>query len=352
MVFGIFQSSKNNPYEKSTAHSILNLQLKCFLYGGIRPSESIRSSPWKLRVFNIFSALTVIMYIPSLFAQCYALYLEFGNVTEMTGVAFAVVAAFLHFFISSYLLLNRKPLEHLIVRTEEFFTEFRSKLPLGREHTLIMTDATKKIRIYSWIFIITNVTTCFLWIFIPFVFWNTHNQNKQKNMEKEDGEIDDEVHWEHLCYRMWVPATAFDYPFYYLVWIYQALLTSVLLLDNTGYNSMYYAITIYAAAHFKILVTLLQNIDQYITSPDCTESLERSSTWSDVINVDLLENEKYNVTETVLKNCSQSGRENKANETSELEAYLSLDHKGITASIQRAEDYLVNCIKYHQAILR
>ena len=209
-------------------------------------------------------------------------------------------------------------MEQNIIRTEESFEECRSKLPLTREHNLIIDEATKKIRLYSWIFIITNVVTWLLWMSLPLVFRLSAYVNKEERLALNDTETDDKIHWEYVCYKMWLPRAVYQEPYYYLVWAYQAFLIGILLVDNFGYNSTYYALTIFTAAHFKVVASLIQDIDKYISSPN--------SVFSD--------------------------SENNNDESSQLEEYRSLNPEGRTENIQKAENYLVNCIKYHQAILR
>jgi hypothetical protein len=352
MVFGLLRASKSNPKDDSTPKEIMHLQMKCFVIGGIRASENIRSSSRKLLAFNIYTALTVIIYIPSLAGQAAALYLLSEDVAEMTANAFPTIAGYLHFLISSYLLLNRKPLEKVLIRTEESFEECRRKLPLTREHNLIIDDATKKIRLFSWVFIISNIVTWVLWMSLPLVFRLSAYLSKDESLALNVTEIDDKIHWEYVCYKMWLPRAVYQEPYYYLVWVYQAVLIGILLVDNTGYNSTYYALTIFTAAHFKVVASLIRDIDQYITSPYSTNNPEQRSTWSEVENETLLQNGKSFVKEIVLKNSGFSDRENNKDETSQLDKYRSLNSEGVTANIQKAEDYLVNCIKYHQALLR
>ncbi|KDR19480.1 hypothetical protein L798_06523, partial [Zootermopsis nevadensis] len=336
MVFGVFRASRNNPHEESSG-GILDIQLKCFLYGAILPNENIRSSPWKLRMFNLYSVCSLLMYVPSVSAQCYALYLESENITELTDTFFTIIAALLHCSISSYLLTQRKALEHLVLKTNEAFAEFTSKLPLETKHTLIMSDAKKKIRQYTLIFIISIVITGFLWLAIPNIFWHIHNA------KEKDGE--DKIHWEHLSYRMWLPPGALEHPTYHFIYTYQVVLIINLLTDNIGYNSMYYALTIYTAAHFKVLATLLEDIDQYITSSDNTKSSEQNGIRS------FLDGGTGFATDMLSKLSGQDETDSNRKKNSQLEEYHSLDPRHIT-SIPIAEDYLVNCVKYHQALLQ
>lgn len=349
MPLGQFRASRNKAQEKSPSERILRLQLKFFLFGGIRPSENIRSSPLKLRIYNALSTVTHIMYIPSFYGQCYALYMELDNLTQMTGIIFEMIAALLHFSIATYLLLNRKQLEHLISRTEESFAECRSRLPLGREHNLIIDDAMKKIKLYSWIFISTNIVTWFLWISVPHIFWTIHYV-KNKRIEEEGGETDTIIHWEHLCYCMGIPRSGFEYPLYQLVWAYQSILVSILLIVNTAYNSTYYALTIYTSAHFKVLATLLQDIDKYITPYDRKNNSGQSSAWLDVPNENIFENGTDFANRMALNQCGEIEKENNKNRMSQEDAYRCLDPED-RASVPQPEDFLVNCVKYHQALL-
>jgi hypothetical protein len=352
MVCGLLRASKSNPKDDSTPKKILHLQMKCFAFGGIRASENIRSSSRKLLAFNVYTALTVIMYIPSLAGQAAAFCLLSEDVAEMTAIAFPTIAGYLHFFISSYLLLNRKPLEKVLIRTEESFEECRRKLPLTREHSLIIDDATKKITLYSWIFMITNIVTWVLWMSLPLVFRLSAYVSKEESLALNITEIDNKIHWEYVCYKMWLPRAVYQEPYYYLVWAYQAFLIGILLVDNAAYNSTYYALTIFTAAHFKVVASLIQDIDQYITSPYSTNNPEQRSILSDIGNGILLQDGKSFVKEIFLKNSGFSDIENNRDETWQLDEYRSLNSEAITADIQKAEEYLVNCIKYHQALLR
>jgi hypothetical protein len=341
---GLFRASRSKALEKQPKDGILKLQLIFFLFGGIRPTDGMRASPLKLRLYNAIVSVVHFLYIPSFYGQCYALYTEFDNLTQMTGIIFEMIAALLHFSIATYLLLNRKSLEHLILRTEDSFDDCRSRLPLGKEHNLIIDEAMKKIRLYSWIFISTNIVTWFLWISVPHIFWAIHYV-RNKNAEEEGREIDDKIHWEHLCYCMSIPRSGFEYPLYQAVWAYQAVLVTILLVVNTAYNSTYYALTIYTSAHFKVLASLLQDVDKYVMQSHYKNKYEQSSTWLSVTNDNIYENET-----DLTNNMDRSGeieRENNKNRMSLQDEYRALGPEDTTAS-----DYLVNCVKYHQALIR
>ena len=171
---------------------------------------------------------------------------------------------------------------------------------------------------------------------------------KEESLALNYTEMDDKFHGKYVCYKMWLPRAFYQKPYYYLVWAYQAFLIGILLVDNTGYNSTYCALTIFTAAHFKVLPSLIQDIDEYITSPYSTNNPEKRSILSDMENETLLQDGKNFVKEIVLKNSGFSDRENNKDETSQLDEYRSLNSEGTIAYNQKAEDYLVNCIKYHQ----
>jgi hypothetical protein len=150
---------------------------------------------------------------------------------------------------------------------------------------------------------------------------------------------------------MAIPRSGFDYPLYELVWVYQSILVSNLLVVNTAYNSTYYALTIYTSAHFKVLASLLQDVDKYITPYDYKNNSGKSSAWLDVTNKNIFENGTDFTNKIVLKQSGEIERENNNNKISQEDTYLCLDPEDVTASVPQAEDFLVNCVKYHQALL-
>jgi hypothetical protein len=175
--------------------------------------------------------------------------------------------------------------------------------------------------------------------------------NKEEGLALNATATDDKIHWEYVCYKMWLPREVYQEPYYYFVWVYQSLLIGILLVDNTAYNSTYYALMIFTASHFKVVASLIEDIDQYITSPYSANNPEQRSIRSDMENEASLQDGKSFVKEIVLKNSGFSDRGNN-DEALQLDEYRSLNSEGITARNQKAEDYLVNCIKYHQALLR
>ncbi|XP_023713426.2 odorant receptor 4-like [Cryptotermes secundus] len=150
---------------------------------------------------------------------------------------------------------------------------------------------------------------------------------------------------------MGIPRSGFDYPLYQFVWAYQSILVSILLIVNTAYNSTYYALTIYTSAHFKVLATLLRDIDKYITPNDHKNNSEKSSAWLDVTNENIFENGTDFANTMALNQCGEIEKENNKNRMPQEDAYPCLHPEDIRGSVPQPEDFLVNCVKYHQALL-
>jgi hypothetical protein len=179
------------------------------------------------------------------------------------------------------------------------------------------------------------------------------NYIKNKEIEAEGGEIDTKIHYEFLCYAMSIPRSAFDFPIYQFVWAYQSILLTHSLMVNVSYNSTYLPLTIYTSAHFKVLSSLLQNVDKYITPSDCKNNSEQSSAWLDVTNENIFENGTDFASKIPLTQSGEIERgHNNKNKISQQDEYRSLDPEDITASVPQAEDHLIKCVKYHQALLR
>jgi len=130
----------------------------------------------------------------------------------------------------------------------------------------------------------------------------------------------------------------------------------------TGYNLLFFAVTTFTAAHFKILAMFLRDSSKPILLPDITQDKERGSTDCESDNESLLKERTY---------IWESGEEFRMSVglkyDTEQEVVLRFqandellwerktnfqgDEAGSIQQTNETTDYLVHCIKYHQALL-
>jgi len=362
MRFGIFRCPVNNwKQEESTKHFFIFLIF--FKLAGILPSESVYSRPWKMKIYNIYSVLSLLWFVPAMIAQMFALHQHWGNIGKITGITFELAAAINNSSIGLYLVLNRKQLQLIISKMQSAFRNYTNNLQFGRKHRLILREASSRNAIFSWIVIATNFTALLIWVIFPFVLWCAETKQEEENIADTNNIYDQEIHWKYFCFKMWLPPNATHTPVYQILWVYQAFPVCSLVMIFTGYNLLFFAVTTFTAAHFKILAMILRESCKPISLPHITQDKELGSTDSESDNESLLKERtcewksgkefrkfvgfKYD-TEHEVALCLHANDEllwkRKAN--------FQEDEAGRIQQTNETVDYLVHCIKYHQALLK
>jgi hypothetical protein len=362
MRFGIFRCSVNNwKQENSTKHFFLFLIF--FKLAGILPSESVCSRPWKIKIYNVYSALSLLWFVPAMIAQMFALHQHWGNISNITDITFELAAAISNSSIGLYLVLNRKQLQLITSKMQSTFRNYIKNLQFGRKHRLILSEASSRNVIFSWIVIATNFSAILIWVIFPLILWFTEMKQEEENIENINNIHDQEIHWKYFCFKMWLPPNATHSPMYQVLWVYQAFPIYSLVMIFTGYNLLFFAVTTFTAAHFKILAMILKDSAEPILLSDFTQDKELGSTDSETNNKSQLKDTTY-----VWKSGKDSRKvvgpkydtENEvaiclhANEEIQWERNTNFKESGAGRIQQTNEtaDYLVHCIKYHQALLK
>lgn len=361
MKFGIFRCPVNNwKQEKSTKHFCLFLIF--FKLAGILPSESVYSRPWKMKIYNIYSVLSLLWFVPAMIAQVFALHQHWGNIGKITDITFELAAAINNSSIGLYLLLNRKQLQLIISKMQSAFRNYTNNLQFGRKHRLILREASSRNAIFSWIIIATNFTAFLIWVIFPFVLWCTEIKQEEEDIESTNNIYERETNWKYFCFKMWLPPNATHTPVYQILWVYQAFPIYSLVMIFTGYNLLFFAVTTFTAAHFKILAMILRDSSKPISHPDITQDKELGSKDSESDNGSLLKERTYvwkSGKEFRKAVCLKYDTEQKVvlrlHANDELlwkrKANFQEDEAGRIQETNETADYLVHCIKYHQALL-
>jgi hypothetical protein len=361
MTFGIFRCSVNN-WKQEISTKNFSLFLIFFKLAGILPSEGVFSRPWKIKIYNMYAALSLLWFVPAIIAQIFALYQHWGNIGKITDITFQLAAAINNSSIGLYLVFNRKQLQLIISKMQSTFLNFTNNLQFGRKHRLILREASGQNAIFSWIVVATNFTALLMWDIFPFVLWCTEMKQEEENIESTNNTYDQEIYWKYFCFKMWLPPNATHTPVYQILWVFQAFPVYSIVMIFTGYNLFFFAVTTFTAAHFKILAMILRDSSKPILLPDVTQDKELGSRDSESDNESVLKEGTY-----VWKSGKESMKPvSQKNDTEqEITQCLHANDKCLwkrKANFQEDEaeriqqtnetaDYLVHCIKYHQALL-
>jgi hypothetical protein len=295
-------------------------------------------------------------------AQMFALHQHWGNIGKITDITFELAAAINNSSIGLYLVLNRKQLQLVISKMQSAFRNYTNNLHFGRKHWLILREASCRNAIFSWIVISTNFLAILIWVIFPFVLWCTEMKQEEENIESPNNIYDQEINWKYFCFKMWLPPNATHTPVYQILWVYQAFPIYSLVMIFTGYNLLFFTVTTFAATHFKILAMILRDSSKPILLPDITHGKELGLSDSESDNESLLKERTY-VWKSG-KECRKSvGLQYDTKQETVLHLHASdellwkkktIFQEYEAGSIQQTKettDYLVHCIKYHQALL-
>lgn len=361
MRFGIFRCSISNwKQENSTKHFFLFLIF--FKLAGILPSKSVCSRQWKMKIYNTYSAVSLLWFVPAMIAQMYALYQHWGNISNITDITFELAAAISNSSIGLYLVLNRKLLQLLISKMQSAFRNYTKNLQFGTKHRLVLSEASSQNAVFSWVVIAMNFSAIPIWVIFPFILWCTGMNQEEEHFEGTKNIYDQEVNWKYFCFKMWLPHNATQSPVYQILWIYQAFPIYSLVMIFTGYNLLFFSVTTFTAAHFKILAMILKDSAEPILQSDLSQDKEMGSTNSESTNDSLLNEATFkwkSVKESRkavgLKCDTENKMATRLNTNEEIQrernTLLKEPEAGRIQQTKERTDYLVHCIRYHQALL-
>ena len=93
-----------------------------------------------------------------------------------------------------------------------------------------------------------------------------------------------------------------------------------------SFYSLFFSLTSFASAHFKVLIDLIKGVDEYIEQSNVKRNQSKSERTSESNSIEYNDNE-----ESKMRYESDFSTKDKENSDE--------------------SDYFINCIKYHQAIL-
>ena len=114
---------------------IINYNLRFYLRAlnlcGVLPPESISSSPWKLRLYNIYTCFTLIWFIPAITAMFIELCDYLDSLEKAIPIIFQISAFVLSAILGIYFVYRRKVMMDLFYTLETNFRPYMERLRLS-----------------------------------------------------------------------------------------------------------------------------------------------------------------------------------------------------------------------------
>jgi hypothetical protein len=293
-------------------------------------------------------------------AQIYALHQHWGSISNITDITFELAAAFSNSSIGLYLVLSRNKLQLIVAKMQSTFHSYTKHLRFGKKHRFVLSEASRRNAISSWIVIVTNCSAILTWVIYPFILWCTEINDEENDTENTNSISGQEMYWKYFCFKMWLPPNATRSPMYQILWIYQAFPIFSLVMIFTGYNLLFFSVTTFTAAHFKILVMILKDSNKITLLTDSTQYTEQKPTHSKSGTESLLKGTIHECQSR--EDCRKAEilkypKEDevtvcrRADEELQLRKTATDDETGSIKLRYDPAEYLIQCIKYHQALL-
>lgn len=320
--------------------------------------SSILPKSGKSDFHNILSIVTLIWCIPPLISLLYAICENWGDVSVVTGMVFQVSFVVNCTAVYIYLILNRKSLRTILSRAEESFTWCINNLALDRMslYGTLMTGVYRQNTILTRTVTTINFTAYLFWTIFPFILWCIDSINDSQNMDiSDESQNYNTGQWKYFCYRMWLPQNATQTPLYQIIYAYQALENSMVILIHTAHNLITFSLILHLTSQFQALTTFLEKMaDTPLTVKQMAASIQEVSDDRPCDNATQNSHERNdeNVTKrnTISLGCT---RLYKMLLSRQDNGWPQMDREMLpTPKDDELCSYLVNCVRYHQFLLQ
>jgi hypothetical protein len=346
--------------------NLLGMQLKPLHLCGILPPARISMTPWKSCLYNLFTTLAIFWFVPHIVTQIMALY-EHWNKFEMVTALIFQIALFIHTgTVAAYFVFNRKQLVRLLESLETHFVSYIDKVASPTKYVPIIRVASQQASILIWTLLVVCWVVLFAWGFLPIIvryfdLLTSTDEGKDESLDSKD---------EYLKYFgliMWLPPNIDTFPVYELVYIFDAVAAYVVDSNLTGSNTIFFIFMFNISTHFKILTSCIQDIDDMFSEANTeTENAPNDRSLDDeIFGPPLPEAIMISDRQRIrLESGTASGIEFRGAFASEGRgnhngcngnAFTSNPSEETTSSNSLRDEkmhrYLIDCIKYHQALL-
>jgi hypothetical protein len=324
---------------------------------GMLPSLSTYSSPWKYQLYNIFSGVTFISYIPLIIMQFIGIYKYSGNLTLLTVIIFQLAAYFDGMVNMAYFIYHRKRLLNMFYLTENKFNPFMQKVGVPEKQIDIIGRNRKFERNITTVAMGAFLADMCTWCVLPSIV------RYFAYFREDEGGAQAEEHLEYFILVMWLPENASIFPFYEMLHIFQFLSVWGVVANYAAGKLIIVSLFYHLSAQFRILASAIEDID-VLCSTNLTE--DEYNSFSEEIT--------RNIADTNISSASFTGddikRSNSILNLFEMETQNPVERDctspadsmktlaGNDTSLSTVQEfrsevtYLTNCIRYHQNLLK
>jgi hypothetical protein len=364
--------------------NLLGMQLRPLHLCGILPPAGFLVTPWKSSLYNVFTTLAISWFVPHIIAQIMALYRHWNKFETVTALIFQIALFFNTAIVAAYFVFQRKQLVRLLESLETHFVPYVDKIATPTKYAPIIQEASQKASILIWVLLSLCWFVLFSWVFLPLIVRNFPMLTSTDEETDEPLDLPDD-YLKYFALIIWLPPNIHTSPMYELVLIFDSVAAYVVDSNLTGTNTIFFIFMFNISTHFKILASCIQDIDDMF--PEAMEAtMNETSTnkeHKNTLHNNLLGDNMFGplVPEAVMisgrkKIQCESGISSRTEFRCEFPSEIGGDNTGTFGLLARGRmgnafmsnpseetspsnssrdekmhSYLIDCIKYHQALL-
>jgi hypothetical protein len=238
---------------------INNYRLKFYLRAlhicGLLPPESISSNPWKSRLYDVYTCLTLVWFVPTIAAMCIELLKYLDSLDKAIPVIFQVSAFVLSAILAMYFVYKRKVIMKLFCMLETDFGLYIKRLSISKKQCGTMENSLHVGKVISNVFMGVGWITVITWAIIPctkgYIEWFLR-------MNQDDVE---EYRGKYFGVAMWLPSDVNTSPTYEITQILHGFSVFTCAMSISGCYMSMLGLIYHSASHFNMLVDLIEEFD-------------------------------------------------------------------------------------------
>jgi hypothetical protein len=288
-------------------------------------------------------------------------YVFWGNLRIVTGIIFQMTVCFDGLVILVYFTYHRKYLIKIFEMLGTKFVPYLKKVGSSKKQDEIMRETTKFSNTMTKIIMIIFVSTMSAWSVFPFFV-------KYWSHEQEEAQIANytnvRVHFEYFALATWLPDNAITFPMYEIIYACQFIYAWSMVANFTVGNMVFSLIFYGISMQFQLLATAIRDIDDICTDlkADLKNKEDKRSNRT-LLASDTSDTEAYD-TDTIrgtLQSSTDAFSLKFLNEEGSADTYgipctdiTDSVHWDVTTYTTSSSEtaYMIECINYHQCLLK
>jgi hypothetical protein len=243
----------------------LRFHLRALMLCGVLPPEHVYSSPWKSRLYDLYTCFTLIWFLPAISSMLIELCNYLDSLEIAIPIIFQISAFVLSAILGMYFVYKRKIMMQLFYALETNFRPYMEKLGTSTKKLKTVEESLYTGKLISNMSLGAGCLTIFIWVVIPCVkgyieFILQINQ--------EDTECN---HGKYFGLVMWFPSNVNMSPFYEIAQILHGITVFTGVFNITGWYMAMLGLMYHTATHFSMLVDLIEDTNIIFSAKEESE---------------------------------------------------------------------------------